>query len=70
MRMEPVTRDDLRTIAGEVGELSGWDFSVVRDERDPVPWDCQEVVGATCVPAVVCSTSALVAASSSGSLCR
>jgi hypothetical protein len=45
MRMEPVTRDELRTIAGEVGELSGWDFSVVRDERDPVPWDYQDVVG-------------------------
>jgi SAM-dependent methyltransferase len=45
MGMEPVTRDELRTIAGEVGELSGWDFSVVRDERDPVPWDYQDVVG-------------------------
>jgi SAM-dependent methyltransferase len=45
MRMEPVTRDELRTIAGEVGELSGWDFSVVRHERDPVPWDYQDVVG-------------------------
>src|SRR6266516_1190926 len=45
MGMEPVTGDELRTIAEEVGELSGWDFSVVRDERDPVPWDYQDVAG-------------------------
>ena len=45
MRMEPVTRDELRTIAEDVGELSGWDFSAVRHERDPVPWDYQDVAG-------------------------
>jgi hypothetical protein len=65
MRMKPVTRDELRTIARDVGELNGWDFSALRHERDPVPWDYQDVVGATCAPAVVCSTSAPVAASSS-----
>lgn len=45
MRMEPVTQDELRTIAGDVGELRGWDFSGVRHERDPVPWDYQDVAG-------------------------
>jgi hypothetical protein len=37
MRMEPVTLEPLRVIARDVGELTGWDFSAVRDERDPVP---------------------------------
>gem|GEM_PF-5026246 len=27
MRMEPVTAEQLRAIARDVGELSGWDFS-------------------------------------------
>ncbi len=44
MRMEPVTAEQLRAIARDVGELSGWDFSGVRDDRDPVPWDYQDVV--------------------------
>jgi len=44
MRMEPVTLEQLRVIARDVGERSGWDFSPVRDERDPVPWDYLDVV--------------------------
>lgn len=36
--------EGLRRIAESVGERSGWDFSRVRDERDPVPWDYSEVV--------------------------
>jgi len=31
-------------VAESVGERSGWDFSRVRDEREPVPWDYGEVV--------------------------
>jgi len=45
MRVEPVTQDELRTIARDVGELRGWDFSGVRHERDPVPWDYPDVAG-------------------------
>jgi hypothetical protein len=44
MPVEPVTPDELRVIARDVGELRGWDFSAVRDERDPVPWDYQDLV--------------------------
>jgi SAM-dependent methyltransferase len=44
MRVEPVTPDELRAIARDVGDLRGWDFSAVRDERDPVPWDYQPLV--------------------------
>lgn len=40
----PVTLDELRAIARKVSELRGWDFSAVRDERDPVPWDYEDVV--------------------------
>jgi len=38
------TLEALRHIAASVGERRGWDFSLVRDERDPVPWDYAEVV--------------------------
>jgi SAM-dependent methyltransferase len=44
MRIEQVTPEVLAAVAQDVGELRGWDFSAVRDERDPVPWDFQEVV--------------------------
>src|SRR6266851_1125681 len=44
MRIEPVTPEKLRSVARNVGELRGWDFSAVRDDRDPVPWDYQDVV--------------------------
>jgi ubiquinone/menaquinone biosynthesis C-methylase UbiE len=36
--------EDLKRIAETVGERSGWDFSRVRDERDPTPWDYADVV--------------------------
>jgi SAM-dependent methyltransferase len=36
--------DELRRIAARVGPLSGWDFSRMRTERDPTPWDYEEVV--------------------------
>ncbi len=37
------TLDELRKIADSVGEREGWDFSRVRDARDPMPWDYVEV---------------------------
>jgi SAM-dependent methyltransferase len=36
--------DELRRIAASVGEREGWDFSRVRDAREPVPWDYVDVV--------------------------
>lgn len=39
-----MTLEELKRIAESVGERRGWDFSRVRDERDPVPWDYAEVV--------------------------
>ena len=36
--------EEIRRIAASVGERTGWDFSRVRDEREPVPWDYVEVV--------------------------
>lgn len=38
-----MTREQLQRIAHAVGERSGWDFSRVRDHRDPVPWEYLEV---------------------------
>jgi ubiquinone/menaquinone biosynthesis C-methylase UbiE len=39
-----LTYQSLKRISEVVGERSGWDFSRVRDGRDPVPWDYREVV--------------------------
>ena len=39
-----MTLDELRRIAAEVAPRRGWDFSRVRDNRDPVPWQYDEVV--------------------------
>jgi SAM-dependent methyltransferase len=39
-----VKLEELRYISAAVGERRGWDFSRVRDDRDPVPWDYMEVV--------------------------
>jgi SAM-dependent methyltransferase len=39
-----MTRDELRRLAAEVAPRRGWDFSRVRDDRDPVPWEYEEVV--------------------------
>ncbi len=36
--------EDLMLIVEAVGERSGWDFSRVRAERDPVPWDYVKLV--------------------------
>lgn len=36
--------EELKRITASVGERQGWDFSRVRDERDPVPWDYVDVV--------------------------
>jgi SAM-dependent methyltransferase len=36
--------DELQTIAQDVGEVRGWDFSRMSTERDPVPWDYLDVV--------------------------
>lgn len=42
--MKSMTLDDLKLIVEGVGKLEGWDFSRVRDERDPVPWNFVDVV--------------------------
>jgi len=39
-----MTLDELKRIAASVGEREGWDFSRVRDAREPVPWDYLDVV--------------------------
>ncbi|MHB0878344.1 MAG: class I SAM-dependent methyltransferase [Anaerolineae bacterium] len=39
-----LTLEGLRRIAATVGERRGWDFSRMRDDRDPVPWDYLDVV--------------------------
>jgi len=36
--------DQLKRIADSIAPLRGWDFSRMRDNRDPVPWDYVEVV--------------------------
>lgn len=41
-----MTYEELKKIYDVVGELSGWDFSKLKDEREPVPWDYLEVVKA------------------------
>ncbi len=38
------TYERLRDIAASVGDRSGWDFSHMRTDREPVPWDYMEVV--------------------------
>jgi len=38
------TYEELKCIAASVGEREGWDFSQVRDAREPVPWDYLDVV--------------------------
>ena len=44
MVAQRMTFDELKRITDSVGERRGWDFSRVRDARDPVPWDYEEVV--------------------------
>jgi len=38
-----MTLEALRRIAASVGERRGWDFSSVRDARDPTPWEYSDV---------------------------
>lgn len=40
----------LKQIAASVGDLSGWDFSRVRDARAPVPWHYVDVARRTVTP--------------------
>jgi SAM-dependent methyltransferase len=42
--MKSMTFDDLEQIVEGVGKIEGWDFSRVRDGRDPVPWNYVDVV--------------------------
>jgi SAM-dependent methyltransferase len=39
-----MTLEELKRIAASAGEREGWDFSRVRDAREPVPWDYVDVV--------------------------
>jgi SAM-dependent methyltransferase len=39
-----MTLEELKRIAASVGEREGWDFSRVRDAREPMPWDYLDVV--------------------------
>ncbi len=39
-----MTLDELRRIAAEVAPRRGWDFSRLRDDRDPTPWEYADVV--------------------------
>lgn len=39
-----MTLDELRRIAASVAPRRGWDFSRVRDDRDPAPWEYLDVV--------------------------
>lgn len=39
-----MTCEELKQLLNTVGARDGWDFSRVRDQRDPVPWDYRTVV--------------------------
>lgn len=39
-----MTQEELKHLLQTVGARDGWDFSRVRDQRDPVPWDYRTVV--------------------------
>lgn len=41
-----MTYEELKKIYDEVGERSGWDFSKLNDEKEPVPWNYLDVVNA------------------------
>ena len=34
-----MTLKELKQITASIGKIQGWDFSAIRDGRDPVPWD-------------------------------
>jgi len=46
-----VTLEQLKQISDSVGELVGWDFSRIRRQRAPVPWDYADVVRQYIAPA-------------------
>lgn len=39
-----MTYEELKKIDEGVGERTGWDFSVMKTERDPIPWQYVELV--------------------------
>lgn len=39
-----MTREELKQISEAAGEQQRWDFSSMRTDRDPVPWDYVDVV--------------------------
>jgi hypothetical protein len=39
-----MTYDELKSIYDSVEDVSGWDFSHARTDRDPVPWDYSAIV--------------------------
>lgn len=41
-----MTREELVRLAAEVSPRHGWDFSAMREARDPVPWDYVDIVRA------------------------
>jgi len=47
---ENVTIEELRMLASLVADRRGWDFSSLNVERDPVPWEYEEVVCALLLP--------------------
>ncbi len=44
MSFSTLTREQLLEIASGMAQRRGWDFSAVRDWRDPVPWEYEHVV--------------------------
>ncbi|MBI2018778.1 class I SAM-dependent methyltransferase [Candidatus Daviesbacteria bacterium] len=41
-----MTYEELKKVYDQVGQRSGWDFSKLKDEREPVPWNYLDVVKA------------------------
>lgn len=44
MEVRTYTENELQVIADDIGERSGWDFTRMATEREPVPWDYLELV--------------------------
>ena len=42
--MKTMTLDEMKQIVAANGQLNGWDFSSIRQERIPAPWDYVNVV--------------------------
>ena len=43
-------REELERIAESVDERRGWDFSSMRTDSDPIPWDYADVVRVCDIP--------------------